>query len=232
MRRCRGFAFGISSMAAVLISLLATQALACVLASPPSCQATESDQTCLERSRAWYAAEETARIALEKKSPSERALIEQDRLWDDHEIIFLARIDKIRLRGKVFPQREPKAVKSQNGKRPSPPIPLPVPAFRSHGERYEAYIRPLRQIKGATAFAASWQEVGGMTTCGSSTDGALAFSSPGDEIIIFANWAIRSRMVRGKWVSSDYLSLYGVDREGLVEPRILALIVSKADMVE
>lgn len=209
-----------------------SQSIACVMASPPSCESTESEAICLGRAQKWFADQEAARIAYEKKSPEERALIEQAQLWDSHEIIFLSRVEKIRLRGNVYPQPEPKLPKRRAGKMPIPPPPIPVPAFPKFGESYEAYLRPIQWIKGPDDFVASWQHVGGMTSCGSSVDGDLAYSYPGDQIVIFSEWATYSQVVRGKWVSTKYLRLFGLNREELVEPRILASITIESKLAK
>ena len=214
------------SAAILLVALSSGRSNACVPAGPPPCKSTDSEESCRGRAQRWFADQEAARIAYEKKSPEERALIEQARLWDENEIIFFARVEKIKLRGKVYPPPEPKQPKRSAGKEPAPPVPIFEPAAQ-FGESYQAYLRPVSWIKGPQEFSPSWQPVGGMTSCGSSTDGSLAFSYPGDEIIIYANRATTSRMVRGNWVSSEILSLYGVDREELVEPRILNALTSK-----
>ena len=227
----RGLCFSLAkflSMAVSLTAISGSQATACVLPSPPSCESTESEAVCLERAQKWYADQEASRIEYEKKTPEERALIEQTRLWDSTEIIFLARVEKIKLRGKVYLQPEPKLPKRPAGKMPIPPPRVPMPAFPKYGETYEAYLRPIQWIKGPKDFVASWQSVGGMTSCGSSNDGDLAYSYPGDQIVIFSDWATYSQLVRGKWASTKYLSLYGLNREELVEPRILAALTESS----
>ena len=213
----------ISSLAALLVTFSGGPVAACVMATPPSCEATESEAACAERAQQWYAEQEAARLIYEKKSPAERALDEQTQLWDDNEIIFLARVEKIKLRGIVYPQPEPKAPKPRKGKIPPPLAPVLIPPLFS-GQGHDALIRPIRQIKGPPAFSASWQYVGGVTSCGNTLNGALAYTYPGGDVIVFARWASRSRQVRGKWVSTDYLSLNGLNRDELVEPRIVAAL--------
>jgi hypothetical protein len=222
--RVRRRRIGIVGGAIFSLATSSIPTFACQPASPPSCEASESQEICLKRAEQWYAEQEAARIAYEKKTPEERTLIEQARLWDDHEIIFLARIERIKLKGKIYPQLAPKARKPIAGKKPPLPPQIPPVVFPQFGESYSAYIRPVRSIKGPAAFTASWQDVGGMTSCGPYRDGSLSYSYPGDEIVIFANWATTSHMVRGKWVSSEFLSFYGVDQDEVVEPRIKAAL--------
>jgi hypothetical protein len=200
---------------------------ACVPAGPPPCEPTDGEDACRGRAQQWFADQEAARLAYEKKSPDERALIEQTRLWDENEIIFFARVEKIKLRGKIYPPTEPKQLKSRDRKVPAPPASVFVP-FPQFGESYQAYLRPVSWIKGPPSFVPSWQPVGGVTSCGSSTDGSLGFSYPGNEIIIFANWASTSQMVHGKWVNSKYLRLYGIGRDQLLEPRILSALSERS----
>lgn len=215
------------SAAMVLVVLSSGLANACVLGGPPPCESTEGEEMCRGRAEQWFADREAARIVDEQKSPEERALIKQARYWDEHEIIFFARVEKIKLRGKVFPPPEPKQPKRGAGKKPVPPVPVFVPVLQ-FGESYQAYLRPVRWIKGAKEFSPSWQQVGGITSCGSSTDGSLGFSYPGNEVIIFAKWATTSELVRGKWVSSKHLRLYGISPEELIEPRILAALTESS----
>ncbi|CAN1542274.1 hypothetical protein MCEREM21A_01821 [Sphingomonadaceae bacterium] len=226
VKKRRRLSVGTAGLAALLITISGGPVAACVVAGPPSCEATESQAACQTRAEKWYADREAARIAYEKKTPAERALDEQSQLWNYNALIFLARVEKIKLHGKIYPQPEPKQPKRKAGKLPVPPPPVLMPVFPKFGESYQAYLRPIRWIKGPQDFSASWQQVGGMTSCGSSNDGSLAFSYPGDEIAVFANWASSSQLVQGQWVSSEYLRLYGIDRADLVEPRILAAITN------
>jgi hypothetical protein len=226
VKKRRRLSDGIAGLAALLVTISGGPVAACVVAAPPSCEATESEAACQTRAKQWYADREAARIADEKKTPAERALVEQSQLWDQKALIFLARVEKIKLHEKIYPLPEPKQPTRRSGKRPAPVPPAYVPVIPHLGEMYQAYLRPIRWIKGPQDFSASWQDVGGMTSCGPSTDGSLAFSYPGDEIIVFADWVSRSQLIRGEWVSSEYLRLYGIDRADLVEPRILAAITN------
>ncbi len=212
------------AMVGATLLVPANPAIACVPDRPPPCDVSEGAEVCQKRAEQWFAEQEAARIAYEKKTPEERTLIEQARLWDDHEIIFLARVEKIKINGKIYPQPIPKPRKPRAGKRPPPPLQIPPPVFVPFGESYSAYIRPIRSIKGPSAFTASWQDVGGMTSCGPGKDGSLSTSYPGDEVVIFANWAHSYRTVRGKEIESTYLDLFGLSRDDLVEPRIKAAL--------
>ncbi len=223
MRELRRPSIYFSNLAALIISCLSNQAFACVPDRPPPCIANQSEKDCRERAEQWYADQEAARVAYEKKTPQERALIEQAQLWEDHEIIFLARVEKVKLDGKIYPQPRPKLAKARKGKLPPPPAPVLIPPMFT-GRGHDSFIRPIGQIKGPPTFAASWQYVGGITSCGNTPDGSLGYAYPGDEVIIFASPASRSRQVRGKWESEEYLSLFGLSRAELVEPRILAAL--------
>lgn len=226
VKKRRRLSGGTAGLAALLVTISGGPVAACVIAGPPPCETTESEAACRTRAEQWYADREAARIAYEKKTPAERALGEQSQLWDHNAVIFLARVEKIKLHGKIYPPAEPKRPKRRAGKLPAPVPPVYAPVFLQTGESYQAYLQPIRWIKGPQDFSASWQQVGGMTNCGSANGGSLAFSYPGDEIVVFANWASSSQLVKGQWVNSEYLSLYGIDRADLVEPRILAAITN------
>jgi hypothetical protein len=213
-RRRIGFKGG----ALVTLALISNPAFACVPDIPPPCEANEGTETCQKRAQQWYVEQEFKRVEYEKKTPAERELIRQAQLWDGHEIIFLARIEKIKLRGKIYPEPRPKAKKPKSGNGPPPPPRLLQPVHVPFGESYSAYIRPIQSIKGPADFIASWQDVGGMTSCGSGMDGSLSFSYPGDEIVIFANWASSTTGSLKVW--TKFLNLYGVDMDKIVEPRI------------
>jgi hypothetical protein len=215
------------AIALLAFAVPATPAISCSIARP-SCEASEGEAACLERIKQLDAAQEAARVAYEKKTPQERALIEQAKLLGSHEFIFLAKVEKIKLRGKVYPQPEPKQPTRIARKGPVPPPEAPFIAFPEYGESYEAYLNPIRWIKGNKVFSPSWQNVGGWTSCGLSNDGSLASSYPDDEIIIFANRASASKMVKGAWVSSEFLSLYGIDRQDLIEPTILTALADSS----
>jgi hypothetical protein len=216
-RRRIGFKGG----ALITLALISSPAFACVPDIPPPCEANEGTETCRKLAQQWYAEQEIERIEYEKKTPAERELIRQAQLWDGHQIIFLARIEKIKLRGKIYPEPRPKAKMPKSGNGPPPP-PHPLqPVLVPLGESFSAYIRPIKSIKGPADFAASWQGVGGMTSCGPGMDGSLSFSYPGDEIVIFAKWA--SSTTGDLKVVTKFLHLYGVDLDEVVEPRIRAV---------
>ncbi|NJM51634.1 MAG: hypothetical protein HC843_12825 [Sphingomonadales bacterium] len=179
----------VSCVTAAITGLSGEQLIACVIQGPPPCQAGENMESCRERAQIWYDEREAARIEYEKKTPQERALIEQAGLWDNHEFIFVARIDKIKIDGKIYPQPQkkkttPKSAKTKNSRDiVLPPIPAPMPVVPMGGQ-YEAFIRPVHWIKGTPSFTAAWRSVGGWNSCGSMPDGALAYSDPDDEFII------------------------------------------------
>ena len=195
-------------------------------------------EACRARAQIWYDEKEAARTDYEKKTPEERALIEQAQLWDNYEFIFVARIDKIKVDGQISPQSPtkkttPKSAKTKNPKGPvPPPIPVSPAAFRSFGKSYEAFIRPVRWIKGAPAFSAAWRSVGGMNSCGTMPDGALAYSDPDDEFIVFANWATKVSYKNGLKIEDKYLQLYGLEPAELIDPRIKAALAEPFEFAE
>ncbi|MFN5631667.1 MAG: hypothetical protein ACK473_06610, partial [Sphingomonadales bacterium] len=89
MKKRRRLSGGIAGLAALLITVSGGPVAACVVAGPPSCEATESQADCQTRAEKWYADREAARIAYEKKTPAERALDEQSQLWNYNALIFL-----------------------------------------------------------------------------------------------------------------------------------------------
>lgn len=194
-------------------------------------------ESCRERAQIWYDEREAARIEYEKKTPQERALIEQAGLWDNHEFIFVARIDKIKIDGKIYPQPQkkkttPKSAKTKNSRDiVLPPIPAPMPVVPMGGQ-YEAFIRPVHWIKGTPSFTAAWRSVGGWNSCGSMPDGALAYSDPDDEFIIFANWATRVSDKKGLQIEDKYLQLYGLEPAELIDPRIKAALAEPFEFAE
>jgi hypothetical protein len=179
----------------------------------------------MERARAWFAEQEAARIVYERKTPEERELIKQAPLWDAYEFVFLARIEKIKIGEKIWPQPPPKPKRSK--REPLPPEP-PVPVIQPFDESHEAFIRPVKWLKGSESFKPSWRIVGGSNTCGGSVDGSLGYTYPVQEVVIFANWATRIRTLRGKDVSSQYLHFYGLKREEIVDPKILTALKNAA----
>ncbi len=211
MRRVRGFAI---SVAASLAVLPIGQATACVPLPPPIREPGESDEAF------------QARIKPIEISPEQRELNDQAVSWGGYEMVFLARVEKIRFEGKVYPQPKKRTPKRKAGKVPPPEIlqPLIIP----YGTGHEAYIRPLRWLKGPQTVTPDWHSVGSINTCGSASDGALGHIYPDDEVIVFANWQPQFRYVGGKVVESRYLSLYGTEPDKIVEPRIKTALAAEA----
>ncbi|NJM51844.1 MAG: hypothetical protein HC843_14060 [Sphingomonadales bacterium] len=63
-------------------------------------------------------------------------------------------------------------------------------------------------------------------------DGALAYSDPDDEFIIFANWATRVSDKKGLQIEDKYLQLYGLEPAELIDPRIKAALAEPFEFAE
>ena len=192
-------------------------------------QAGESD----EAFQARLKSEQDERQAYQDASPRDRAVIDQTRLWDGYSMVFLARVEKIKVGRRIYsigPQTTFAASKRKLRGRILPPKPIePVP-FLSPALDHSAYIRPLRLLKGQQEFKPAWRPVGGRTTCGGSPDGDLSFAMPGDVLVIFADAELVMDLGNGAWVASSELSLYGLRREDVVAPPILTALGTKTGL--
>ena len=137
---------------------------------------------------------------------SERAAIDQARWWDSYPQVYVAQVDHILVRGKVYPAPR-KPAPRHSSTLPLPPVPMePPPLLTADG--HKAWLRPIARLKGDAAPAPGWQEVGGRTSCGGPPDGALGYTFPGDTVIVFA----------------DNGSLFGLDPADSAEPRLIAAL--------
>lgn len=179
---------------------------ACTLAMYPL-QAGEAD------------ADLTARIAADQESArhyaalpaNERAAIDQAGWWEFYPQVYLARIERVSVKGRIYPAPRrptaPKPAPQRSGSVPPPPVPLePLPLLTSDG--HKAWLRPLARLKGSAVPAPGWRDVGGRTSCGGPPDGSLGYTFPGETVIVFA----------------DADTLFGLAPADAAEPRLLAAL--------
>lgn len=208
-------------MAGIVAALTASAAMPCVVATRAP-NPGESDAAFQARTKA----EDATAERYQKLSEAERAAIDQARWWDMYPAIFLVRVEKVRIAGRIYGIDRPATAKPRymvrHGRRvPLPPAPMAPPAPLTL-EAHRAYLSPVAWLKGEPNFTASWQDVGGMTSCGNMVDGDLGFAAPGDTLIVFAQDEALMRQRHGAWVSSKRVALFGLRSEQAVDPRLVA----------
>ncbi len=194
----------------------AVPAAACTPAPPLRRETGESDGA--------FEVRRQAHEAEAQKTPEQFELEEQARLWDEADKVFVGHIEAVKIMGHVYPR--PKKRRDYRKKRGViPPIlpsePIAMLPFPNGGE---VHIRSLRLLKGEEDFKTSWHFVGGMNSCGSINDGALAFAYTEMELIIFASWQNLYQYVGGKEVASKRLNLYGLNFDEVKDRRLLTAI--------
>jgi hypothetical protein len=189
---------------------------ACTMAPPLRQEMGESD--------AAFALRREAQEAEATKTPEQHELELQGRLWDDSDLVFIGRYDKIRAKGKVYPSpKKQKQVRKASDKS-LPPEPLEPPIFLPFYDGGEAHIVSVLTLKGTTPFQPAWYYVGGTNSCGGSNDGSLGSTFLNQDVVIFASWNDRYQLIKGKEVRSKYLDLYGIAPEDVIEPRLRPLV--------
>lgn len=208
-------------VAVVTAVAAASPASACVPAMPPAPLAGESE----EAFHARVHAELIATQSYANASKQERTAIDQARWWNEYPMIFLARVERLRIAGRAYGIPKPQSARPRyairHGRRiPLPPPVLSVPPPPLTLDLHQAYLRPVFWIKGELAFAASWQDVGGLTSCGSTSDGDLGYAYPGDRVIVFAKPLLAFDHVQGKMTESKDFALLGIKPDEAADPRI------------
>jgi hypothetical protein len=186
--------------------------MACVMAPPLVQRQDESDEA--------FAARKKVEEADANKTPEQRELELQAQLWENSDIVFVGRFEKIKVKGKAYPS--PKSPNRLAAKRGAPPMleppepPILIPFF----EGGEAFIKSVYRLKGNILFEPRWHYVGGITSCGNAMDGSLGTSFIGENVIIFASWEEQYQWVDGKEIKSKYLDLYGLKPDQVFELRL------------
>jgi hypothetical protein len=206
----------IVTVAATAALLLSTIASACVPSPPLQQEAGESG--------AAFALRREVQEAEARKTPEQHELKKQTELWDNSDLVFIGRYDKIKVKGKVYPSpKKPQQVRKA-GTKPPPLEPEEPPIFLPFFDGGEAHIVSVRTLKGTAPFQPAWYYIGGNNSCGGSNDGSLGSTFINQDVIIFASWQNRYQLIRGKEVHSKYLDLYGIAPEDVTEPRLKALL--------
>ncbi|MEP7348362.1 MAG: hypothetical protein ABI668_00235 [Sphingorhabdus sp.] len=206
---------GITVFAASAMLMFSNIAIACVVEPAFLQDAGESDE-------AFEVRHKQREIEL-NKTPEQRELELQAWHWDNSDMVFIGRYEKIKVDGKIYPRS--KKLNSVRGKTKVPqPEPIEPPIFIPFFGGGEAYITPFQTLKGSEAFQPSWHYVGGITTCGTRMDGSLGLTWVDEDVIVFARWADRYRWVKGKEVKSKYLDLFGIAPKDVTEPRLAAAL--------
>ena len=139
----------------------------------------------------------------------DRAAMDQARWWDLYPQVYVARVERISVKGRIYPAPDRPALRisdRQRGGAVPPPVPVaPPPLFTPDG--HKAWLRPIARLKGEEAPPLpGWQDVGGRTSCGGPPDGVLGYTFPDETVIVFA----------------DEGSLFGLAPADAAEPRLLA----------
>ena len=164
-------------------------------------QAGETDDAL----KARIAADQEAARRYQTLPARDRAAIDQARWWDLYPQVYVARVERISVKGRIYPAPHKPAPKRSGILPPLPPVPVPPPLFTLDG--HKAWLRPIARLKGEEVLPLpGWQEVGGQTSCGGPPDGVLGYTFPGEIVIVFA----------------DEGSLFGLAPADAAEPRLLA----------
>ncbi len=202
-----------SVLLALAVTLIPIPAAAC-RPDPPLMQEPGESDASFELRRKQAEAEAA-------KTPEQRELEFQARLWEESEMVFVGQVVRVKLDGKIYPRLQKPKPKSSRKGRILPPVPIEPPLFMPYGEGHEAFIRSLRMLKGSATIKPSWHYVGGITSCGGTNDGSLGSVYPGETVIIFGGWGER---VDGRNVVTKYLDMHGLTPDEIAEPRLKAAI--------
>lgn len=194
-----------------VLALNASDTIACNVAPPLVQQQGESNE-------AWESRRNAAKAVL-NQTPEQFELRKQARLWDEADMVFVGLISAIKIDGTVYRDSDMRAALAKNTRtRPiRPPKPFkPIDFF----EGGEAYIESTQHLKGIKTFKPRWHWVGGLTSCGDTTDGRLSDAWPNHKMVIFAEWRSVYRFVHGKSRESKRLQLYGMNFDQVLDKRL------------
>ncbi len=201
---------------AMTLSLFSAPSLACTIDIPPL-NPGESQEAYASRMKTEQ---------IDGASETERALAEQRGLWELSSVVFLARVERVKIEGTTYPRPMPKKKRrlSHGDRRLAPPQFEP---FLSSLEPHQAYLTPILMIKGTGSISPAWHSVGGMTSCGTASDGDLGYAAPGDEIVIFGQHPIQFDRAKNAMVELEELWLDGIARVNVVDPHVLEALEAR-----